>query len=122
MPNPARIHHQSSKLEHFLGLADIYIALGQPQVFEIEPNISSEYRPDAYVVQGGRHFVIEYQRTPISNSRMQEKLDAFFRTHAQGLHRANEMIIVNGTNRTVKYKVTAPSTFKIRQMEKAPGA
>ncbi|MMZ47345.1 hypothetical protein D1872_89890 [compost metagenome] len=118
MPNPARIHHQSSKLEHFLGLADLYIRFGMPEVFEVEPDICPEYRPDAYMVLNGKHVIIEYQRTIISHNRMQAKLDAFFSSYAQGRHSCRELWIVTG----FKYKVIAPSSFTVRQIEKAPGA
>lgn len=100
-------------------MADLYLQFGKPDVFEIEPDICPEYRPDVYMVLDDRHIVIEYQRTVISQSRMQAKLDAFFRSHIQGRHDSRELWIVSGG---FKYKVVSPSDYTIRQIEKAPGA
>lgn len=112
------MHHTSSKLEHFLGLADLYLQLGRPSVFNIEPQISDEYRPDAYMVKDGSHAVLEYQRTLISQKRMQDKVDRFVNAYAAGKHRCRIMLIASN----VKYKVTAPTGFTVRNIEKAPGA
>lgn len=119
MPNPARTHHQSSKLEHFLGLADLYIDYGMPEVFEIEPDICPEYRPDVYMIKGGEHIIIEYQRTIITRSKMQDKIDRFVQAYNRGKHSSRALWIVSN----FKYNhVIYPSQFTVLQMEKAPGA
>lgn len=117
MPNPARIHHQSSKLEHYLGLADLYIQYGQPEVFEVEPNICEEYRPDVYMVKDGKHIIIEYQRTFITAKKMQDKIDRFVASYNQGKHQCTTLWIVSG----IEYRhIACPSHFNI--IQKAPGA
>ena len=121
MPNPARMHHQSSKLEHFLGIADLFIRMGQPQVFDVEPHITDNYRPDVYMVKDDRHAIVEYQRTIISHKKMQNKVDAFVAAYNSGRHNCRTLLIVTD----YRYNVTAPSSFKIVQLaktEKAPSA
>ena len=118
MPNPAKMHHQSSKLEHFLGLADIYLQFGKPVTFEIEPDICEAYRPDAYMVFKDRHILIEYQRTTISQKKMQDKVNRFMEAYTQGRHKCRELCIVSN----YKYNVTHPKGFAVHQLQKDPGA
>lgn len=87
-------------------------------MFNIEPQISNDYRPDAYMVKEGNHAVLEYQRSIISQKRMQDKVDRFVGAYAAGKHRCRVMLIVSN----LKYKVTAPTGFTIRNIEKAPSA
>lgn len=114
MPNPARMHHQSSKLEHFLGIADLFIRLGQPEVYEVEPYICDEYRPDVYMVKDGKHVIIEYQRSIVTLKKMQNKVDGFVASYNSGRHNCRELWIVTD----YRYNVTAPSSFKVVQMPK----
>ena len=112
MPNPTIIHPQSNKINHFLGIVDIYINLDQPKVFEVEPIINDEYRPDAYVrVIGDTPVLIELQRTLISIKRMQEKVDAFVKAYNKKEHDAKTLWIVSDT----EYRVKIPSGFSIVQ-------
>lgn len=87
-------------------------------MFNIEPQISNEYRPDAYMVKDGNHAILEYQRTLVSQKRMQDKVDRFVSAYAAGKHRCRVMLIVSNT----KYDVKAPSNFAIRNIQKAPSA
>ena len=110
MPNPTIIHPQSNKINHFLGLVDIYISLNQPKIFEVEPIVNDEYRPDAYVrLDGDTPVLIELQRTAISTKRMQEKVDAFAKAHMKKEHDAKTLWIVADT----EYRVKIPSGFDI---------
>lgn len=113
MPNPALIHTQSAKLKHYLGLVDIYITLGKPEVYEIEPYFSPDYRPDARTALMGSSVLVEYQRSIISHKKMQEKVDAFVNTNKQGLHDAKSLLIVTDYG----YEVTAPSGYEILQRD-----
>ena len=107
----------SSKLEHHLGLADLYIRLGFPEIFEVEPMISAKYRPDVYMVRKERHVIIEYQRTIVTKATMQNKLDRFVESYHAGEHICTELWIVSD----FKYKdVTLPTPFVLRHIERTP--
>jgi hypothetical protein len=84
----------SGRTEHFLGIADVYLSLGMPSTFVVEPDISKEYRPDAYVkMENGATAVIEYQRSRISNTKMQEKMDQFVNSCRKKEHNVRTVII-----------------------------
>src|SRR5690625_1287432 len=87
MPNPTIIHPESQNIRHFLGIADIYMNLEKPEIFEVEPGVSEGYRPDIYT-RIPDPTIIEFQRSVISRKRMQQKVDAFVDAHLQGLHDA----------------------------------
>ena len=110
MPNPAIIHHRSNKIEHFLGLVDIYLRLKKPKIFEVEPQINDEYVPDAYTRINDRPVIIEYQRTLISTKKMQSKVDAFVESYVRKQHDARTLLIVSDHNYP---KITIPSGFHI---------
>lgn len=77
MPNPALVHGKSQKVNHHLKVVDVYIYFGCPEVFTIEP-VFSHYRPDAFMIDGNGHNIcIEVQLTPISKTKMQQKIDNF---------------------------------------------
>lgn len=117
MPVPAKTHHMSSKLEHHLGLADLYIRYGFPEIFEVEPVISEKYRPDVYMVKDDKHIIIEYQRTIITKATMQNKLDRFVESYNAGEHVCTELWIVSD----FKYKdVSLPNPFTLKHKERTP--
>lgn len=112
MPNPTIIPPSSGRIEHFLGIADVYLALGMPPVFVVEPDMSKEYKPDAYVrMPDNAAAVIEYQRSRISNTKMQEKVDLFMQTF--GEHKTRTMLIYA----TKPYELIVPVNFRIIQKE-----
>lgn len=113
MPNPALIHQQSAKLRHYLGLVDIYLTLDKPEVFEIEPYFSADYRPDVRTVYAGSSLMVEYQRSTITHKKMQEKVDAFVATNKQGLHDAKSLLIVTDYG----YDITAPAGYEVIQRD-----
>lgn len=106
------IHPRSAKLEHFLGLVDLFIELGQPEIYQIEPAISDEYQPDVYL-RNPEPVIVEYQRTRITNKRMQDKVDAFVYSAQQKKHDARVLWIVSDYIYTVK----APPSFTIEYRE-----
>lgn len=111
MPNPTLIHPESSKIRHFLAIADFYIQAGKPEIYEVEPTIAEEYRPDAYM-RLGEPIIVEVQRTRISVKRMQDKVDWFAKTHKQGKHDAKSLWIVTD----VPYPISIPIGYKVKQI------
>lgn len=110
MPNPTLIHPRGSKTEHFLAIADLYIALDQPKIYEVEPTISEDYRPDAYA-RLDVPVIVEVQRSTISSKKMQEKVDLFVKSASRKQHDARTLWIIADRPYTVK----APSGFQIVQ-------
>lgn len=114
MTNPSMIHPQSNKIAHFLGLADLYIHMNQPKIFEVEPIINDEYRPDIYTRlhdADNTAVLIELQRTLISVKRMQEKVDQFAKAYHKKEHDAKTLWIVADS----EYRIAVPSGFTIVQ-------
>jgi hypothetical protein len=112
MPNPAMINYQSPKLKHFLGLVDIYISLDQPEIYEVEPQITDDYRPDVYTrLDDSCPTIIEYQRSTISNKKFQAKVDLFVQAYKMQKHDAKRLLIYTDT----QYRLTAPIGFEIVQ-------
>lgn len=96
---------------HFLGLVDIYIALGQPDVYEVEPQVSDDYRPDAYTRLDGVPTIIEYQRSIVSTKKMISKVEQFVSTYHRGKHDAKRLLIISET----KYNIPSYLGFHIEQ-------
>lgn len=88
MPNPALIHTESSKIRHYLAIADVYIQLGKPQIYAIEPQINEQYTPDVYTRINDVPIIIEVQRSYISNKKMQQKINQFVESYRKGEHDA----------------------------------
>ena len=116
MPNPTLINIQSSKTQHFLGLVDVYIRLGRPEIYEVEPVVNENYRPDAYTRINGEPVVIELQRSTVSAKKMQAKVDAFVESHIRRQHDAKTLWIIS----PVSYKLNVPTGYRVvQQKEKA---
>lgn len=111
MPNPALIHKQSSHLNHYLAIADLYITLNQPEPYEVEPFISEEYRPDVSTVLDGTPVLIELQRSIISNKKMQEKVNNFVATHRKDSHKAKTLLVITD----YRYDLQAPPGYAVVQ-------
>lgn len=113
MPNPAMINMQSPKLKHFLGLVDVYIALGQPEIYEVEPQITDEYRPDAYTRINDAPTLIELQRSTISRKKFQLKVDLFVQSFKMKKHDAKRLLVYTDS----PYKLTVPAGFEVIQQK-----
>lgn len=111
MPNPAKIHHHSAKLQHHLYLVDLYIRYGKPEKFSLEPKITPEYIPDVYMVKNNKAVIIEAQLSRISNGKMQNKVDMFVDTLLKGKHRVNELWIMCND----EYVLQHPSSVVVKQ-------
>jgi competence CoiA-like predicted nuclease len=110
MPNPAFIHTQSSRIQHFLGLVDIYLLLGKPERFLVEPDIPNHaYRPDAITQLRDQRIVIEYQRSHISHKTMQEKVNNF--VDSGDIHKSKELWIITDKS----FKVEYPKEYTVQQ-------
>lgn len=110
MPNPTIIHPESQNCRHFLGIVDLYISLGKPEVFYVEPVCSSDYRPDVYC-RVEHPLVIEYQRSKITIKSMQEKINNFAKAYTRGEHDAKTLWIMSD----ITYNVKTPEGFKVIQ-------
>lgn len=109
------IHTQSSKINHYLGLADIYIRLGCPEYFIIEHHIENgAYIPDAVTKLGEHKVLIELQRSVISESKMQDKVDNFVKYYS--CHGSKYLWIFTDK----EYKLRVPSGFLVEQKKLTP--
>jgi hypothetical protein len=80
--NPSPIHHRSNKIDHTLKIVDFFIEYGQPNDFVIEPTFGT-YEPDVYFTDRNNKICVELQLTPISNKKMQEKINQFVSEHGR---------------------------------------
>jgi hypothetical protein len=111
MPNPALINEQSPKILHFLGIADIYMTLGRPAIYEVEPKITDEYQPDAYTRLTEGPAVVELQRSTISTKKFQNKVDLFVEAYRRNKHDARTLLVYSDK----PYNITLPSGFRVEQ-------
>jgi hypothetical protein len=107
MPNPTLIHPSSTRTNHFLGLVDFYIRIGQPEIYEVEPDLKHSYCPDAYTIVNGEPVIVELQLSHKSNKTIQEKINGFVSSYS--IHKAKKMWLV--TDRKFKYEV--PRGFEV---------
>ena len=103
MPNPTIIHPNSTRTNHFLAIADFYIRIGQPPIYEVEPDLKHDSRPDAYTIINGEHIWVEVQLSHKANKVIQEKIDGFVESHQRGKHGAKKMWLV--TDRPFRFSV-----------------
>lgn len=61
---------------------DFFIEYGQPNDFTVEPVFGS-YEPDIYFKDRNNQVCVELQITPISNKKMQEKINQFVYEHGK---------------------------------------
>lgn len=95
MPNPTIIHPSSTRINHFMGLADLYMKYDQPPTFIVEPDMKHEYCPDAYMInEKDEQVCIELQLSKVSNKKIQEKVDGFVNSYRDGKHFAKKLYIV----------------------------
>ncbi|GIP38287.1 hypothetical protein J31TS4_15670 [Paenibacillus sp. J31TS4] len=77
------IKKDSSKLQHYLGLCDVFLELRKhdmPKWFTIEPKYGKGHpEPDIFTIWKGAPFWIELQRSVYSDRVMKEKLDRYER-------------------------------------------
>lgn len=111
MPKPTIIPEFSGRQHHFMSIADIYISLGQPPEFVVEPDLDCKYCPDAYAVTAkGTKLLIECQLSRISNPKMQEKINDFAATYPK--HQINGLLIYYAGK---EYQIQKPEGFQILQ-------
>lgn len=79
-------------------------------MYNIEPQITDNYRPDVYTKVNDTPIIIEYQRTRISQKRIDEKIDAFIHSFVQRKHGCKTLWIVSDT----PYKLKKFDGFDIR--------
>lgn len=113
MPNPVIVHTESAKIKHYLAIADFYVTIGQPAIYEVEPQIDKEYIPDAYTRLGELPVVVEVQRSYISNKKMQNKIDGFVKTYLAGKHDARTLWIVSDQ----RWQIEVPEGFTVEQKQ-----
>lgn len=97
----------SSRIEHFLAIADLYIQLHEPETFVVEPQINKHYQPDIYLIYNNEPVIVEVQRTRTSLKRMQEKVDEFQKSYYRGDHQARTLWIQGH----VEYPIKIDSKF-----------
>lgn len=82
------IKRDSSKLQHYLGLCDVYLELRKrekPRLFEVEPKCGKgNPEPDIFTIWRGAPFWIELQRSTYSERVMKEKMDRYERYYYSG--------------------------------------
>lgn len=103
------IHTQSSKINHYLGLAEIYLRLGQPDSFDIEVKIADDFITDAVTTLQDTPVLIELQRSIVSNRKMQDKVDKFVAHYEK--HHARHLWIFTDK----PYDISVPSGFLVEQ-------
>lgn len=109
MPNPSIIHPRSVKIDHHLKLVDFYIQTGCPAHFLLEPKFG-DYEPDAYLKDlKGNAICAEVQITPISNKRMQNKIEQFTSMYGKE-HDARVLLLATNNDYT---KIHVPKGFKL---------
>lgn len=107
--NPPMIHTQSSKINHYLGLAEIYIRMGTPEKFTIEVKIADDFITDAVTEIDGTPVLIELQRSVVSTRKMQDKVDKFVAHYNK--HGAKHMWIFTDK----PYDLSVPRGFLVEQ-------
>lgn len=112
MPNPTLIHPNSTRINHFLALVDFYIFIGQPDIYQVEPDLKHSYSPDVYTILDNEHIIIEMQLSNKSNKVMQEKVNGFVDSYVRGKHAAKRMWIVSDK----KYNVKVPSGYIVEHI------
>jgi hypothetical protein len=111
MPDPPIIHPRSTRINHFLKIADLYIELGKPNHYDVEPPFNN-YRPDVYATIGEISVCIEVQLTRVAKRKIQSKVDRFVRSYYLGEHKARVIWIY--TEKT--YDLKAPNgIFTVKQ-------
>jgi hypothetical protein len=106
--NPSPIHHKSNKINHYLKIVDFYINEGKPENFLIEPMLGS-YSPDLFFKDKGNNSIcVEIQLTPISQNKMQDKVNRFV-TEFGKEHDSKILVICSD----IQYKIKTPNGFKI---------
>lgn len=81
-PKPASVKKDSSKIGHFLAIADFYKKaqrVEQPRQFEVEPKLGGKGlpEPDIFMIWKGAAFYVEIQNKVYSTKEMAEKLNRY---------------------------------------------
>jgi len=79
--SPAQIKKDSTKIPHFLKIAEFFISLvkyDQPKIFIVEPKYGKGYmEPDAFMIWKRAPFFVEIQRSVYSDKVMKEKVSRY---------------------------------------------
>lgn len=87
---------------------DLYLQLGKPKQYVVEPEIRGfDYRPDVATIMDGEPILIEYQRSHTSNKEMQKKVNGFAQSFPA--HGCRTLWIV--TDR--KFKIEEPKGYQV---------
>lgn len=107
--NPSPIHHKSNKINHYLKIVDFFIESGMPDKFLIEP-IFGTYEPDIFFKDKNNNSIcVEIQLTPISQNKMQLKINQFVSEY--GKEHDSKIIVICSEHRYHKIKI--PNGFKL---------
>src|SRR6185312_4850699 len=107
--NPSPINHRSNKIEHHLKIVDFFIKMKYPKHFAVEP-ILGDYEPDILMKDSkGNTICVEIQITPISNKKMQQKVNEFVSMYGKE-HDSKTMILSSNQNYP---KLRMPNGFKL---------
>lgn len=77
LPKQSSIKRNSNKIDHFLAIADVYLDLEMPRVFDVEPRYKTNVRPDIFTFFKGAFFFIEVQNSHYTQKAMQKKIDLY---------------------------------------------
>ena len=83
---------------------------GQPVIFEVEPDLKCDYRPDVFMIRNGKRIFIELQLTRISNKKMQDKINRYTQSFYLKHHNVDNLWIVTDH----LYNLSAPDGFNIQ--------
>lgn len=112
---------QSQKAEHWLGLGDIWLALtfdsGRPERW-----VTEHYQIfDVYCIWRGEPYLIEYQRTPITKRKWEEKWRKRLTWYrAQKWRVQPRVVLVNTTGQTAGTLSLPPKTIHVRGVDELP--
>lgn len=79
--NEINMKRNSQKIDHFLGIVDVYKQLCEyekPKVFDVEPKFGKGYiEPDSFVIWRRSPFYIEVQKSIYSDKVMKDKMNRY---------------------------------------------
>ncbi|MDQ0257922.1 hypothetical protein J2S74_005385 [Evansella vedderi] len=84
LPKINSIKRNSNKIDHFLAMADVYLELGLPKTFDIEPRYKADVRPDIFTIYKRSPYFIEVQKSLYTTKVMQKKIDLYEEFYASG--------------------------------------
>lgn len=98
---------QTMKINHILAVGQIFMTLytsGRLQYWQYEPS-HADYYPDAFYLLGGKAFLLEVQRSPISSARWAKKWAQAARYFDSGTYVTAPWQVVRGATLTPRIVV-----------------